>query len=127
MKTSRILKLIFILIISISSCNNNDNEINQTHELVGRWQTAWKLNDSGNSGNYELIFLSDNYGSWSSIVYYSDGTALGVAEGFTWSTTNNPKTLIIPELKLNTAYSINSDEQLILNNFKRGQPFTRIE
>lgn len=91
MKTSRVLKMIFIFITVISSCNNDDNEINQTHELVGRWQIAWQLNDSGNNGNYELIFSPDNYGIWSSIVFSSDGTAIGVAESFTWSTTDNPK------------------------------------
>jgi len=127
MKTSRILKMIFIFITVISSCNSDDNEINQTHELVGRWQISWQLNEYVEKSYYRLDFLPDNRGSWSNIVYYSDGTAIGAAEGFTWSTTDNPKTLIIPNMELNTPYSINSDGQLILNNFYRGEPFDKIE
>ena len=61
------------------------------------------------------------------MVYYSDGTALGSAANFTWSTSDNPKTLIIPEMELNTPYFINADGQLILNNFQKGEPFIKIE
>jgi len=56
MKTSRILKMIFIFITVISSCNSDDNEINQTHELVGRWQISWQLNEYVEKSYYRLDF-----------------------------------------------------------------------
>lgn len=126
MKTSRTLKMVFIFIAIISSCTSDDNEINQTHELVGRWQIAWQLNDSGDSSNYELNFLPDNSGGGGSVTNHSDGTGIAFYATFTWSTTDNPKTLIIPEMVLNTPYSINADGQLILNNFLKGEPFNKI-
>lgn len=119
--------MIFIFITVISSCNSDDNEINQTHELVGRWQRSWQLNEYVEKSYYRLDFSPDNYGSWSTMVFCSDVTAIGAAETFTWNTTDNPKTLIIPIMELNTPYSINSDGQLILNNFERGEPFDKIE
>jgi len=125
MKTSRTLMMIFIFITATSSCNSDDNEINQTHELVGRWQRG----DVRDNGEYTLAFLPNYSGYWADIVLYPPDyeTGIGGAEGFTWSTTDNPKTLIIPEMELNTPYSINAEGQLILNNFKKGEPFNKIE
>jgi len=67
---------------------------------------------------------------WENMIWYyhPDGDrAVSVTAGFSWSTTNNPKTLIIPDLELNTPYSINAEGQLILNNFRQGKPFDKIE
>jgi len=113
--------LIFITVIS--SCNSDDNEINQGDELLGRWEHS----SSDDISNYELYFLPNNRGGECGMSYHSDGTAIGFCVSFSWSTTNNPKTLIIPEMELNTTYSINADGQLILNNFKKGLPFNKIE
>ena len=121
MKNLRILILIFIT--AISSCISDDEEINQGDELLGEWE----LSSSSDSGHYRLVFLPNNLGGWSSVAYYSDGTALGIAVGFTWSTTINPKTLIIPNMELDSPYSFNADGQLIINNLKNGLPFNKFD
>jgi len=124
MKNSRKLRMLFyfIFVTVILSCNNDDNEINQGEELLGRWQHS----SSDDIRNYELHFLPNNHGSECGMSYHSDGTAIGFCASFSWSTTNNPKTLIIPEMELNSPYSINADGQLILNNFKNGLPFNKL-
>jgi len=126
MRNSRI--LIFIFIIAISSCINDDDEIKPGDELLGSWQQQGDPYEIG--GIYTLRFYDDNYGFRENIIYYyhPDGDiAIGCAIGFSWSTTNNPKTLIIPDMKLNTPYSINAKGQLILNNFRQGKTFDKIE
>jgi len=126
MKNSRI--LIFIFFIAVSSCINDDDEIKPGDELLGSWQQQGDSYEIG--GIYTLRFYDDNYGCRENIIWYyhPDGdTAIGFAIGFSWSTTNNPKTLIIPDMKLNTPYSINAEGQLILNNFRQGKPFDKIE
>ena len=109
MKNSRILKMIFhfIFIIVISSCESDDNEINQTHELIGNWELIFS--NEFTSDYYTIDFMPNNVGGWGKMVFYSDGTAIGVYQSFTWNTFDNPKTLIIPEMELNTPYSINDD------------------
>ena len=118
---------IFIFITAISSCISDDDEIRQGDELLG---SCYHGDPYEIGGEYTLIFYADYYGFWGDIIYYyhPDGDiAIGVAIGFSWSTTNNPKTLIIPDMKLNTPYSINAEGQLILNNFRQGKPFDKIE
>jgi len=52
---------------------------------------------------------------------------IGGAESFTWSTTNNPKTLLIPDMELNSLYSINAEGQLIINDLQNGEPFNKLD
>ncbi len=121
MKTLRI--LIFIFITAISSCASDD-EIHQADELLG----SWELSSSNDSHYYRLYFYEDNIGGESSGGYSSsDDTAISVMEGFTWSTIDNPKTLIIPNMKLNSPYSINAEGQLIINNLQKGLPFNKLD
>jgi len=132
MKNSRILRMIFYLIFItvISSCNSDDEEINQGDELLGHWE----LSSSNDSSNYGIDFMPNNYGGWGGVTMYEDGTGIGFYEGFIWSITDNPKTLIIRDdfdpnsrERLNSPYSINADGQLIINNFQNGEPFNKIE
>jgi hypothetical protein len=125
MKNSRILRMLFYLIFItvISSCNSDDNEINQGEELLG----VWELSSSNDSNNYQLYFYEDNIGGESGGSSHSDGTAMSFFVSFTWSTTDNPKTLIIPDMELNSPYSINAEGQLIINNFRQGEPFNKLD
>jgi len=130
MKNSRILKMIFyfIFITAISSCISDDEEINQGDELLG----SWELSSSNDSSNYGIDFMPDNSGGWGGVTMYPDGTGIGFYEGFNWSTTDNPKTLIIwddfdpnSRERLNSPYYINDDGQLIINNLQNGLPFNK--
>ncbi len=126
MKNSRIQILIFIFITAISSCISDD-EINQGDELLGSWHHG---NPYEIGGEYTLTFYADYSGFWGDMSFFPPPDfeyAIGGAASFSWSTTNNPKTLIIPDMKLNTPYSINAEGQLILNNFRQGKPFDKIE
>ena len=112
MKTSRI--LIFLFITAISSCASDD-EIQQDDALLG----VWELSSSNDSNNYQLYFYEDNIGAESGGSSHSDVTAMSFIVSFTWSRTDNPKTLIIPDMKLNSPYSINTEGQLIINDLQK--------
>ncbi len=124
MKTLRI--LIFIFITAISSCASDD-EIHQADELLG----SWELSGSNDLGYYyyRLEFFPNYSGYWEDIFLYPPDYEMGIggAEGFTWSTIDNPKTLIIPDMKLNSPYSINAEGQLIINNLQKGLPFNKLD
>ena len=124
MKNSRILRMLFYLIFftAISSCNIDD-EMQQDDALLG----VWELSSSNDSYNYQLYFYEDNIGAESGGSSHSDGTAMSFFVSFTWSTTDNPKTLIIPDMELNSPYSINAEGQLIINNFRQGEPFNKLD
>jgi len=113
--------LIFITVIS--SCNSDDNEINQGDELLG----SWELRSSNDLSSYGIDFMLDNVCGWRFTSMYPDGTFTSSYQGFNWSTTDNPKTLIILEMELNSLYSINADGQLIINNLKKGLPFNKLD
>lgn len=129
MKNSRILRMIFYLIFItvISSCNSDDNEINQGEELLGVWRHG---NPYELGGEYTLTFYADYSGFWGDMSYFPPPDfeyGISGAASFTWSTADNPKILIIPDMKLNTPYSFNAEGQLILNNLRQGKPFDKIE
>ena len=132
MKNSRILRMIFYLIFItvISSCISDDEEINQGDELLG----SWELSGSNTSSSYGIDFMPDNYGGWGGSRMFPDGTGIGAYESFNWSTTDNPKTLIIrddsdPNSReiLNSPYHINADGQLIINDLQEGLPFNKLD
>jgi len=124
MKNSRILRMLFYLIFItvISSCNSDD-EIQQDDALLG----VWELSSSNDSNNYQLYFYEDNIGGESGGSSLSDGTAMSFFVSFTWSTTDNPKTLIIPDMELNSPYSISAEGQLIINDLQKGLPFNKLD
>jgi len=124
MKNSRILRMLFYLIFItvISSCASDD-EMHQDDALLG----VWELIGSNDSNNYQLYFYEDNIGAESGGSSHSDGTAMSFIVSFTWSRTDNPKTLIIPDMKLNSPYSINAEGQLIINDLQNGEPFNKID
>jgi len=124
MKNSRILRMIFYLIFItvISSCNSDD-EIQQDDALLG----VWELSSSNDSNNYQLYFYEDNIGAESGGSSHSDGTAMSFFVSFTWSTTDNRKTLLIPDMELNSLYSINAEGQLIINDLQNGEPFNKLD
>ena len=124
MKNSRILRMLFYLIFItvISSCNSDD-EIQQDDALLG----VWELSSSNDSNNFQLYFYEDNIGAESGGSSLSDGTAMSFFVSFTWSTTDNPKTLIIPDMELNSPYSISAEGQLIINDLQKGLPFNKLD
>ena len=124
MKNSRILRMLFYLIFftAISSCNIDD-EMQQDDALLG----VWELSSSNDSNNYQLYFYEDNIGAESGGSSLSDGTAMSFIVSFTWSTTDHPKTLIIPYMELNSPYSINAEGQLIINDLQNGEPFNKLD
>lgn len=77
--------------------------------------------------------MPDNAGGWGGFQMNPDGTGIGGYEGFNWSTTDNPKTLIISDFGpnsrelLNSPYSINADGELIINNLEKGLPFNKLD
>ena len=115
--------LFYLIFIAVISSCNSDDEIQQDDALLG----VWELSSSNDSNNYQLYFYEDNIGGESGGSSHSDGTAMSFYVGFTWSTTDNPKTLIIPDMKLNSPYSINAEGQLIINNFRQGKPFNKLD
>ena len=127
MKNSRILRMLFYLIFItvISSCASDD-EMHQDDALLG----VWELSSSNDSYYYRLAFLPDYAGYWEDMSFFPPPDyeyALGGAANFTWSTTDNRKTLIIPDMELNSPYSINAEGQLIINDLQNGEPFNKIE
>jgi len=112
----------FIFITVISSCNSDDNEINQGDELLG----SWELSSSNDSSSYGIDFMPDNVCGWRYTSMFPDGNVISSYEVSNWSVIDNPKTLIIPELELKSSYSINADGQLIIDNLKKGLPFNKL-
>ena len=127
MKNSRILRMLFYLIFIavISSCNSDD-EIQQDDALLG----VWELSSSNDYYYYRLAFLPDYSGYWEDMGFFPPPDyeyALGGAANFTWSITDNRKTLIIPDMELNSPYSINAEGQLIINDLQNGEPFNKLD
>ena len=123
MKNSRI--LIFLFITAISSCASDD-EMQQDDALLG----VWELSSSNDSYYYRLTFLPNSSGYWEDMGFFPPPDyeyALGGAANFTWSTTDNRKTLIIPDMELNSPYSINAEGQLIINDLQNGEPFNKLD
>jgi len=123
MKNSRI--LIFLFITAISSCASDD-EMQQDDALLG----VWELSSSNDYYYYRLAFLPDYSGYWEDMGFFPPPDyeyALGGAANFTWSTTDNRKTLIIPDMELNSPYSINAEGQLIINDLQKGLPFNKLD
>ena len=120
----RKLKMIFyfIFIATILSCNSDDNEINQTNELVGVWQRS----DFSENFEYKLYLNSDYTGMITSSEYFDDGKAISNALTVTWSAIDNQLTLLIADEEINTPYSFNADGQLILRGLT-DLPFNKLE
>ena len=122
MKTLRI--LIFLFITVISSCASDD-EIQKDDALLG----VWELSSSNDSYYYRLVFLPDYTGYWEDMSFgppdFED--AIGGAANFTWSITDNRKKLIIPDMELNSPYSISAEGQLIINDLQKGLPFNKLD
>jgi len=126
MKTLRILILIFIT--AISSCNNDEAEINQGDELLGHWQSI-------DVSEYPIILMDlmpDNRGGYG-VNIHAKGHETNWYYTIYWTTTDNPKTLIIrddfdPNSReiINSSYYINADGQLFLSCFK-DLPFIKNE
>lgn len=116
MKNLKIYKpiILFFVLISILSCNKDDDESILTNDLIGEWQRS----DFSNEFEYKLIFNSDNTGfRIESETDLEEGTQISSLIPFTWIANNNTLNIDFDGEIVNTNFSINPSGQLLLSDF----------
>ena len=122
--------LCFSCICLFASCSSDDNDADQTADLVGVWQRSdfGETNAEGEMHDYRLYFMSTGKSYGTHGISYTDGTAISASFGFDTSISNDQLTLIFDATSevITTPISFNTDGQLILTGITN-LPFNEIE
>ena len=114
MKNLVFLKVIILILVvsSIFSCGNDDNDLNVAVDLIGEWQRS----DFNNEFEYKLIFNSDNSGYRTLREGALGGQAISSAAGFNWFVNENVLSIDYDGEIVTTSFYINSNGQLFLSD-----------
>ncbi|SDX98962.1 hypothetical protein SAMN05444411_11364 [Lutibacter oricola] len=118
----KLIKTLFIVLVVqvVISCDGSKH--NSSKKIIGEWQRS----DFSKNYDYRLIFKPNKTGIKTVKVGTMDSAATSSLVQFTWNI--EEEKLIIEELDeiIKTSYSLNSKEQLVLNNYSK-LPFNKIK
>ncbi|UMB59283.1 hypothetical protein MHL31_09345 [Lutibacter sp. A80] len=114
--------LIFLIFTSIISCDTNDEEMDYSTSLIGEWMRT----DFSDDFEFKLIFNDDNTG----YKIYREGTIETEITSslipFDWKLVEDNLTFNEYEEIITTKYYINSEGELMLENYS-DLPFIRMQ
>jgi len=121
MKNCKII-LIFLIVTSILSCDKNDEEMDNTNQLIGEWMRS----DFSDDFEFKLIFKDDYTG----YRIYKEGTIetkiISSLTPFSWNLVGDSLTFKEYEEIITTKYYINSEGELMLENYS-DVPFIKMQ
>jgi len=104
----------FLFIIAMLSCDKDDNDLNLTNDLIGKWQRS----DFSDAFEFTIVFLPDNIGYKTQSNWHPDGTGISSAVTIKWRTNGDLLTLIFVDGDtVTTNFSINANGQLFLKDY----------
>jgi hypothetical protein len=112
MKTIHSLKvtLLFLAILTIFSCKNDDTDTDQTANLIGAWQRS----DFSDQFEYILTFQSNANGFRTEVETNDEGQAISSARSFNWATNGSTLTIDYGGEIVTTTFSFNENGHLFL-------------
>jgi hypothetical protein len=114
MKFFKILKivLVFSVLITILSCNDDEKKLNLETDLIGEWQRS----DFNVEFEYTLIFYANHSGIRTQREGDPEGQGISSATMFNWNTSENTLNLDFDGEITTTHFIINTEEQLFLSD-----------